>query len=132
MKTRTALALTAALAAGPMIVPAEAHADSFQHSAAASEAASETIANLAAAGIETVAGAVALPLAVVGGASMLAGESARAGGEVLAGAGTAMTDAAAEVLEETWGAPLSVDDRVVVNPAPAPTVPYAPLQAARR
>lgn len=110
-------------AAALMAAPPAFAADNVTHGSAAVTASGQAVGNLAASGVQTVAGVSAVPLGVVGAGSAVVGESARVGGESLGGAGTDLTRAADQALTDAWG-PLKVDDRVVVHPDPAPHVPY--------
>jgi hypothetical protein len=120
MRAFIALTATAALAAGPALA-----ADSATHASAAVTASGQAVANLAEAGIQTIAGTVALPVGVAGGLSEATGQVAAASGESLKGSGGAMRKSADQAIEDAWG-PLKVDDRIVVKPDPKPAVPYAP------
>jgi hypothetical protein len=105
--------------------------DSGQHVSAAANASGAALAHLTAAGVEVVGGVVALPLGVAGGASEAVGAIARIGGESLEAGGVASQVAADRALTDSWG-PLTVDNRVIVRPDPAPQVPYAPRKVPGR
>lgn len=94
---------------------------SIVHASNASAAASEAVGELTLAGVKTVGGAAALPLGIVGVASMGVGASATAGGSVLTEAGEGLAEVSGEALEAAWG-PLDVDDAVVVRPDGPPTL----------
>jgi len=118
MRILTYAAFCAAFAATAM--PAGA-ADSVY--SGASEESAEAVAAIAEAGIKTVAGLVAVPLAVAGGGSMATGSSAQALGDSAEVVGHEVFDAA----EETGrfaSEPLSVTDEVILKPQPAPRVPF--------
>ena len=97
--------------------------DSVQNVSAAANASGAALAHLTTAGVQFVGGGVAPPLGVAGGASEVVGEIARAGGESLAANGVASQAAADRAITDSWG-PLSVDNRVIVRPDPAPQVPF--------
>jgi hypothetical protein len=115
-----------ALVGGPAFA-----ADSVEHASQAATYSVAGVAHLAASGIEAVGGIVAVPLGVAGGVSQVVGGIARVGGESLEAAGLDAEAAANQALTDSWG-PLSVDDRVIVRPDPAPQVPYQAQKAARR
>ena len=125
---RHVITITAAFAliGGPALAQ-----DSVDHVSAAANASGTAVSHLAAAGVDAVSGVVALPLGLAGGASQAIGGVAIAGGLSVAVAGTDSRKAADQALTDSSG-PLSVDNRVIVRPDPAPQVPYASRRNAGR
>lgn len=87
-----------------------AHADSFQNFSEAAGDSAEASARIVASGGQVAMGAVAIPLAAIGGLTEASGEAA-----------TAISDD----LWQAANAPLTVDDDVVMA-QPAPSVPHSP------
>jgi hypothetical protein len=125
---RHALRLAAALTL--IGTPAFAQ-DSVEHASAAVNASGEAVAHLATAGIQAVGGVVATPIGLAGGVSEVVGGVARTGGESLEAVGVDAQRSADRAITDSWG-PLSVDNRIIVRPDPAPRVPYEPRKAAGR
>lgn len=107
-----------ALAAAPALAE-----DSVGHASAAVNDSAEAVAHLAAAGVQTVGGVLALPIGAAGAASEATGAIAKTGGESVGAMGVDAQKGAKQMLVDSWG-PLSVDNRVVVRADPAPKVPY--------
>ena len=113
------LTLSLCLAAG--LIAGAAHAqDSGQHFDKAITGLSDAAGNLGASGLQAAGGASAIPVSVVGTVSVAGGASAIAAGSVAGEVGLDSVKTAQESVNETWGAPLTVDNRVVVAPDPAP------------
>ncbi len=108
-------AIAAGLAAGPAFAQ-----DSTQHFDKAVTGFSDAAGNLGASGLQVVGGALAIPVSVVGTVSMVGAASALGAGSVAGEVGLDSVKTAQDSVDQTWGAPLAVDKRVVVAPDPAP------------
>jgi hypothetical protein len=98
-------------------------ADSFQTYSTASQQSAEAAATLTVAGMKTVSGVVAIPLAVAGGGSAAAGSSAQGVADSANASADGFSQGASDAADFASG-PLPVTNTVVIRPQPAPQVPY--------
>ncbi|MDQ0463796.1 hypothetical protein QO010_001567 [Caulobacter ginsengisoli] len=103
--------------------PALAQADSVTNYSTASDQSAQAVSAFAEAGVKTVAGVVALPLMVAAGGSAAVGSTAQGVGDSSMALADGTSQAGSDAADFS-GQPLTVTDRVVLAPQPAPVVPY--------